>query len=46
MGREQSDFEGLNEVTLMRRCLSGLSKRSDNVPVSGPLLIISLLPKF
>jgi hypothetical protein len=41
---EQSDFKSLNEVTSMRHCLNCLSK--DNVPASGPLLIIIFVPKF
>jgi hypothetical protein len=44
MGGAQRNFESLNEVTWMRRCLSVLSKRE--VPVSGPLQTISVLPKF
>jgi len=45
-GPEQSDFASLNEVTSMRCYLNGLSKRSDHAPVSGPLLTMSVLPKF
>jgi hypothetical protein len=45
-GRQHNDFESLNKVTSMRRYSSGLSKRSDTVAVSGPLLTISVLPKL
>jgi len=43
--KKYSDVEGLNEASLMERCLSVLSNRE--VTMGGPLLMkMFVLPKF